>query len=81
MSIHVVAGIPITSLGPVVPTLSLSIYNIIMWNNNNNNNNITSCLWSSSISRAPADTQLYLSRIKHLFLSPVQESIVPETHV
>lgn len=76
MSTHVV-GIPITSLGPV--RYRLSIYNIIMWNNNNNT--ITSCLWSSSISRAPADTQSYLSRIKHLFLSPVQESIVPETHV
>lgn len=61
-------------------TLSLSIYNIIiMWNNNNSN--ITSCPWPSSISRAPAGTRLYLSRIKHLFLSLVQESIVPETHV
>lgn len=34
---------------------------------------------SSSISRTP-DTQ-YLTRIKHLFLSHVRESIVPETHV
>lgn len=78
MSTHVV-GIRYTYNQPRPYTLSLSIYNIIMWNNNNSN--VTSCPWPSSTSCAPADTQLYLSRIKHLFLSLVQESIVPETHV